>query len=234
MALEIWEDFFKPEVRRAGQVFVSKGKVALMHPSDTELQAYIRSSPPFKVQFKSPSVASTLVTATCTCPQSKKGQLCKHIWATLVVAEEKNPDFFSIKTDLCAAAKNTTEKNTITDPPTVSPERPQQAAYKLKQAEYRKQQYKLQKERQKERSQKFKKTKNPKIPAAVSHPDDVMEALRYFSQNGFILEESLNAEAIGSARKKLARVFHPDRGGTHDEITELNQFTEVLLRYSVD
>lgn len=223
MAIEMWEHFFKPEVRRSGHVFVTKGKVALMHPSDTELQAYIRSSPPFKVQFKSTTVDGTFVTASCSCPQAKKGQLCKHMWATLVVAEEKNPDFFSTKTDI----------SIVDSASTVSSENPRQAAYKLKQAEYKKQQYQLQKERQKERSQKFKNSKSSKAKTGVAnHPDEVTEALRYFSENGFPLEESLTTEAIGSARKKLARVFHPDRGGNHSEIVELNRFTEILLAYS--
>jgi uncharacterized Zn finger protein len=225
MAMETWEHFFKPEVRSAGQAFVAKGQVALMRPTDTELQAYIRTSTSFKVQFKSPSIDSPLVTAICNCPQGKKGSLCKHIWATLVVVEEKNPDFFSCKTEL----------TTVTDTSASQALRPKlsqtqidtQAAYKLKQADYRKQQYQL----QKERAQKFKKTKSSKQPVAPLFPDNVIEALRYFSENGFVLEKSLDTETVGLARKKLARVFHPDLGGSHDEILELNRYTDVLLNF---
>ena len=225
MAIETWEHFFKPEVRNAGQAFVGKGKVALMHPTDTELQAYVRGSTSFKVQLRSPAIDSPLVTAICNCPQGKKGSLCKHIWATIVVVEEKNPDFFSNKTDL------TTVSDTST-PEALRPKLSQtqidtQAAYKLKQADYRKQQYQL----QKERAQKFKKNKNSKQPLAPQFPESVAEALRYFSENGFVLDEALNSEAVGLARKKLARVFHPDLGGSHDEILELNRYTDVLLNF---
>lgn len=225
MATEKWVNFFKSEVRSAGQAFVSKGQVALMRPSDTELQAYIRTSTSFKVQFKSPSIDSPLVTAFCNCPQGKKGSLCKHIWATLVVVDEKNPDFFTDKTEL------TTSTDTSA-PEALRPKLSQtqidsQAVYKLKQADYRKQQYQM----QKERAQKFKKTKNAKTPITPLFPDSVLAALRYFSENGFELADSMTLEAVGLARKKLARVFHPDLGGSHDEILELNQFTDVLINY---
>lgn len=225
MALETWELFFKPEVRRAGNAFVAKGQVALMRPSDTELQAYIRTSTSYKVQLKSPSIDSHLVTAVCNCPQGKRGHLCKHIWATMVVVEEKNPDFFASKTELANLSEDST----------TAQQRPQlsqtqidaQAAYKLKQADYRKQQYQI----QKERAQKFKKTKNLKTPVTPLFPANVMEALEYFSKNGFVLESSLNIETVNSARKKLARVFHPDLGGSHDEILELNRYTDVLINF---
>jgi uncharacterized Zn finger protein len=225
VAMEKWVNFFKSEVRSAGQAFVSKGQVALMRPSDTELQAYIRTSTSFKVQFKSPSIDSSQVTAFCNCPQGKKGSLCKHIWATLVVVDEKNPDFFADKTEL-------TTSTDASAPEALRPKLSQtqidsHAAYKLKQADYRKQQYQI----QKERAQKFKKTKSPKTPPPSPFPDNVREALRYFSENGFELADSMTTETVGLARKKLARVFHPDLGGSHDEILELNRLTDVLLTY---
>lgn len=225
MAIETWEHFFKPEVRNAGQAFVGKGKVALMRPTDTELQAYVRGSTSFKVQLRSPSIDSPLVTVGCNCPQGKKGSLCKHIWATIVVVEEKNPDFFSCKTELTTSSDTSAPE--AQRPKLSQTQIDSQAAYKVKQADYRKQQYQL----QKERAQKFKKTKSSKKPITPLFPDNVVEALRYFSENGFALEESLSAEAVSLARKKLARVFHPDLGGSHDEILELNQFADVLFNF---
>jgi hypothetical protein len=226
MGLTTWEHFFKPEVRNAGRAFVVKGQVVLMRPSDTEQQATIRTSSWVKVQFKTPSMDSPLVTVNCTCPQSKKGQFCKHMWATLVMIEEKNPDFFSSKTDLqtlIQGSKSTKDSSKISQKQT-----DYQNAYKTKQAEYRKQQYQL----QKERAQKLKKGKKANGESAVHFPSEVESALQYFSENGFPLRDSLNAEAIALARKKLARVFHPDHGGSHDEIVELNRFTEILIRFS--
>lgn len=233
MSLENWEHFFKPEVRNSGRAFVSKGQVALMRPSDTQAQAYIRTSSSFKVMFQSSSIDSPTLTASCTCPQAKKGQFCKHMWAALVVIEEKNPDFFSCKTDLQTQTNEADFSNKKLDVKNeVAPKVSQawadsQAAYKLKQAERRKQQYQL----QKERAQKFKKARSSKTQVASDFPQEVEDALRYFSENGFQLKESLDADSIGLARKKLARVFHPDHGGSHDEIVQLNNFTEILLRF---
>ena len=224
MGIENWVDFFKSEVRSAGQAFAAKGQVALMRPTDTELQAYVRASSSFKVQLKSPSMDSPLLTATCTCPQSKKGQFCKHMWATIVVVEEKNPDFLISKTELLTAASDATSAQ---GPQLSQKQLDSQAAYKAKQADYRKQQYQL----QKERAQKFKKPKTSKLAPPMEFPSDVESALSYFEGNGFNLRDSLNAEDIGLARKKLARVFHPDRGGSHDEIVELNKNTEILLKF---
>ncbi len=238
MTLEIWEHFFKPEVRNSGRTFVSKGQVALMRPSDTEAQAYIRTSSSFKVMFQSSSIDSPMVTASCSCPPAKKGQFCKHMWAVLVVIEEKNPDFFSGKTDLQTKTNDATSPAEIVNGTSDEHRDGQravsqaqvdsQAAYKLKQAEYRKQQYQL----QKDRAQKFKNKKSGKTLSTPEAPSDVKAALAYFLVNGFALNESLDAEAVGLARKKLARVFHPDHGGSHDEIVELNHFTEILLRFS--
>ena len=223
--MEKWVDFFKSEVRSAGQAFVNKGQVALMRPTDTELLAYVRASTSLKVQLKSPSIESPLLTAFCNCPQGKKANLCKHIWATMVVVEEKNPDFFSGKTELTTAGAASAPE--AQRPRLSQTQIDSQAAYKLKQADYRKQQYQL----QKERAQKFKKAKTSKKPMTPVFPSHVVEALRYFSENGFAFDDSLNSEAVGLARKKLARIFHPDLGGSHDEILQLNRFTDVLIKF---
>lgn len=238
MAVENWEHFFKPEVRNSGLAFVSKGQVALLRPSDTEAQAYIRASSSFKVMFQSPSIDSPTITASCSCPPFKKGQFCKHMWAALVVIQEKNPDFFSYKTDLqikapeaALGSKQIDEKSDDSRGEHRKMSQAQvdsQAAYKLKQAAYRKQQYQL----QKERAQKFKKTRSSKKQTTSEVPPDVEAALHYFSENGFDLKEALETESIGLARKKLARVFHPDHGGSHEEITQLNHFTNILLEFA--
>lgn len=44
--------------------------------------------------------ASPLVSADCTCPLSKKGQLCKHIWATLLTVADRRPDFLDGKEEI--------------------------------------------------------------------------------------------------------------------------------------
>ncbi|MES2855042.1 MAG: hypothetical protein V4692_04215, partial [Bdellovibrionota bacterium] len=103
--------------------------------------------------------------------------------------------------------------------------------FKEKQAEYRKQAYQAQKERAKEykaarsgASEKSSKSK-PHFPAKVE------AALKYFEVNGFPMELPASDVEINQAKRVLSRVFHPDKGGTHEEIVELLKHAEVLLQY---
>lgn len=205
MSIQTWEHFFKPEVRNSGRKYFAAGAISISQPSDTETQAYIRSSPPVRITLKSPSMESSLIIADCTCPFSKKGQLCKHIWATLLATNEKRPDFFENKNEL--------EKQITAEIPKFK-----------KQNEYRKQQYQKQKERLKEK----KKVTKKQLPV---YPEHIEAALKFFDQNGFPMENPIKPDDIRFARKKLSRVFHPDIGGSHDEILELNKHFEILIDY---
>jgi transposase len=148
------------------------------------------------------------------------------MWAVLVEVADKNPDFLLSKTEFLTSS----EASTLTkEKPKISQVYAEkQESYKLKQADYRKQQYQL----QKQRKQGLKKPSKVKGQETPEFPEAVETALHYFSENGFPLQDSLNVESVGNARKKLARIFHPDRGGSHEEIVELNKYTDILLQYS--
>ena len=227
MSVQSWEHFFKPEVRSSGQLLLKKDKVSLSQPSDTEIQSYVRASPSFKVVFKSASVESETLTVNCSCPASTKGQFCKHIWAVLLMIEDKKPDFLESKTEIQMRSQAADEATVLEKPKQTEAQANSQAAYKLKQTDYRKQQYQKQKLRQKE-----KKNAGKKKTYAPEFPPDVEEALKYFLDNGFPLRDSLTQEAVSLAKKKLARVFHPDIGGSHVEILDLNKFTDILIKYT--
>lgn len=217
MSSKNWEHFFKPEVRSSGNKLLPK--VSLSKPSDTEVQAYIGA---LKAWLKTGSIASALLTADCSCPSSKKGHLCKHIWAILLATEEKYPDFLDDKTELQKKSSETILKPKISQTQSDS-----QSAYKLKQAEYRKEQYQIQKQRMKDR----KKTKKEE-PESRLYPPIIELALKFFLDNGFPLRDDMTRESVGIAKKKLSRVFHPDVGGSHDEILDLNKFAEILAKFS--
>jgi hypothetical protein len=223
MSAKTWEHFFKPEVRSSGRAFVTKGKVSQARPSDTEIQTYVRTSTSFKVTFKS-LMGSDTVAVDCTCPQSKKGQLCKHIWAALLVIEEKNSDFLDYKTELQNGSLSNFE--TVAKPTKNQAQIDSQAAFKLKQADYRKQQYQKQKQFAKDRKQAKKDSSE-----VLELPPAVELALQFFLDNGFPLRDSLNKDSISFANKRLARIFHPDLGGSHDEILELNKFADILTKF---
>lgn len=229
MSIQIWEHFFKPEIRASGRALFSQGKVSIQQPSDTEIVAYIRISPPLKVSLKSESMDNIKMNVDCNCPVGKKGLLCKHIWAALLATEAKNPNFFESKIEIekkeavskPAEKAKPAEKNQAYEA--------KQQAYKEKQATYRKEQY----QRQKQRLKDSKGTKKRKYtePEKVEFPSDIEEALRFFSKNGIELRDAMKKEFVGSAKKKLARIFHPDFGGSHNEILELNKHSETLLKF---
>ncbi|MGZ5280476.1 MAG: SWIM zinc finger family protein, partial [Pseudobdellovibrionaceae bacterium] len=193
-----------------------------------------------RVSLSADDVASELFTATCSCPAASKGTLCKHIWATLLTVEDKRPDFFDGKQEIEKKSPAHDEESPapakfskpfIKPPPKPLTEAQIQSkeAYKAKQNDYRKQQYQKQKQRLKDIKQDKKKSKNA-LPAPTL-PEDVERAMAYFSDNGFPLENPPRSETVQLAKKKLSRIFHPDIGGSHDEILELNKHCETIFDF---
>lgn len=232
MSIEQWEPYFKPEVRSAGRALSAKGMVSVSRGSDTQIQCFIRGSSPQKVTFSSESIDSPILLAACNCSLSKKGQTCKHMWASLLQLEETGSDILDSKNELITTASASSReagKKPLSESQIAYQQKRaiSEAAYKEKQANYRKQHYQSQKQKM-----DAKKGKSSKLTPAPSFPDHVEEALKYFEINGFHLRTTLTSEDIGVARKKLARVFHPDKGGSHEEITELNNFAEILLEFA--
>jgi len=237
MSLQTWEHFFKPEVRSSGRTLFNQGKVSISQPSDTEIVAFVRVTPPLKVSLKTKSIESSTVYADCNCPAGKKDLFCKHIWAALLATEEKNPDFFEDKTEI-EKMESILKETTFKAKPTAQSQayEEKQAAFKEKQKAYQDQQKekqslyrKIQYQKQKLRKNELKNKKN--VPEQPEFPLHVEKALNYFSQNGFELREAMTKEIIGTAKKKLARIFHPDLGGSHEEILELNKQTDVLIGF---
>lgn len=209
-----WGHFFKPEVRKSGRAFFDEGAVVLSVTSDTGIQGYVKGTSSSKVTLKADSIADPTFYADCSCPASTKGNLCKHIWAVLLQTEKKYPDFLDSKKNIEKAER------------APQPESP----YKAKQAEYRKQQYEKQKVRAKE--QRLAKKKSKQAPEETpSFPPAIEEALEFFHQNGFPLQDPVDAELLKEAKKKLSRVFHPDKGGTHEEAVTLNRYYDVLTTF---
>ena len=221
MAPEACENFFNSSARSAGLRFYKERKISFSKPSALEITAYVK--PNFKVSLKLESIQSQIINADCNCPQSKKGELCKHIWATFLVVFERSPDFLDSVNEIikkASAVKMATPKS--------ESQINSKAVFKLKQNAYRKEQY----QKQKTRTKEFKNNKKKAFKEALVFPNDVQDALTYFLKNGFSFMDSLNENTIYSARKKLAHIFHPDVGGSHAESVELNANSEILLKYA--
>lgn len=201
-------NYFKAEVRKRGEDDFRKELGHISTGSDTQIQAYVRSTPALKVSLTATSIASDVITATCSCRLGKKGSACKHMWTILLATAESFPDFLDIKKNFNISVAVEAEDRT--------------SPLKIKQNEFKKQQY----ERQKAWAKKIKADKKhrlePQLPVAVT------SALQFFSQNGFSIEDS---EALKVALKTLARIFHPDKGGTHEEATILNAHYATLSKH---
>lgn len=209
-----WENFFKPEVVHRGREEFERQLVSVSAGSDTRIQAYVRATPLIRVNFFSESIASPIFNADCSCSSSARGVLCRHIWATLLQVQKTHPDFLDSKITIEKANSG------------AKVESPQKA----KQVAYQKQQYEKQKLRAKEQRQEIK-TKKRGLAIAPKYPEEVVAALKFFEMNGFPMENEIDVEVLKNAKKELAWIFHPDKGGTHLESVDLNSHYDVLIRY---
>lgn len=210
-------NYFKTEIRSSGQKLVQQNKISIPNASDTEVHAYVKVAPPVLVHFSSEDISSETVTVECSCPAGQKSQFCKHVWATLLCVEEKYPDFLSSKTSI--------EKGNSL----VVKEALGQVAAKARASEMRKQQYEKQKARMKEF--KLKRHESESAFNLSVLPATVQTALEYFSNNGFPMPKGPSELVVSDAKRKLSRVFHPDKGGSNGEMQELNRNCEEVLNY---
>lgn len=205
------EDAFRPGDRSKGETDFRKNAVHISQSSDTLVRAFVKSAGQGKVTLTADSLDDDFIHAECTCTTAKKGEACRHMWAVILKLE--GSDFLLNKVNVKTGAAQTAS--------------PKESAFTQRQAEYKE----VQKERLKQRAREFKDRKAGREPQGPNLPDEVSEALRYFNANGFPLEKELDADHVESARRQLARVFHPDKGGSHDEILELNHHFEILSQY---
>jgi uncharacterized Zn finger protein len=224
--IESLENFFKPEVRKQGLDYFADDAVFVSSATDTGVSAVIKASPPVRIHFSAASIADPIFNASCTCSASGKGQLCKHIWATILTVAEKHPDFFDSKTEIVKVdgAQSVAQKKTKS-----ASQSEFQTQLKAKQSDYRKQQYQKQKERVKS-TKSSKKPPSSKLSKA-GYSTDVESALQYFAKNGFEMPNGIEEQTLRTAKKVLSRVFHPDKGGSHEEILELNRNFDIVLNF---
>lgn len=217
---KVWGNFFKSEIKVSGFKLVAQDKVSVSSATDSHVQAFVRAARHLKIQLSSTGVSSASFMADCSCPMAKKSQFCKHVWATLLVVDQKYPDFLS--------AKRVIEKPSHSlEGETQEPS--YQEAAKERAALYRKVQYERQKLAAKER--KRGATGRDAMISRRAFPAEVEEALTYFSAQGFPMPAGPDEAVLAEAKKTLSRVFHPDKGGSHEEVVELNRYCEFVMRF---
>jgi superfamily II DNA or RNA helicase len=81
---------FSDAVRSRGQSYFSKGRVTLLSTKPNELITKVRGTTKYRVRVR---LRGTKLLASCTCPYfSPQGEPCKHLWATLLLADSR--EFF--------------------------------------------------------------------------------------------------------------------------------------------
>src|SRR5262245_10445670 len=90
---------FSDAVRARGQSYFVKGRVTLMASRPGEVVARVRGTAKYRVRVR---LRGSKLLASCTCPYfSPQGEPCKHLWATLLLADSRNllqaPPVFPLK-----------------------------------------------------------------------------------------------------------------------------------------
>ncbi|MCI0628961.1 MAG: DEAD/DEAH box helicase [Acidobacteria bacterium] len=78
--------YFSGATRRRGDNYALSRRVEILEGSESSVEAEVAGS---QAYFVSLELNEDTVFADCDCPYSEGGEACKHIWATLVVAEKQ-------------------------------------------------------------------------------------------------------------------------------------------------
>jgi superfamily II DNA or RNA helicase len=90
---------FSDAVRARGQSYFVKGRVTLMASRPGEVVARVRGTAKYRVRVR---LRGSKLLASCSCPYfNPQGEPCKHLWATLLLADSRNllqaPPVFPLK-----------------------------------------------------------------------------------------------------------------------------------------
>jgi hypothetical protein len=230
---EAFGNLFKPEMKSSARKLLAQEKISLGSHSDSLVEVYVRVSPAFRVKLSAEGISSPSFTAGCSCPVAQKSRFCKHIWAALLCVEGEFPDFLESKKEM-----NKVEISASDDH--ADSRASQKTIYaetaKKRASEYRKDQYQKIKARTKEKKRERMGTEKSfeNAVASASYTPEVEATLTYFSENGFPMPGGPSRDILAEAKRKLSRVFHPDKGGSHEESVELNRHCDILLDFFRD
>src|SRR5678815_3941515 len=78
---------FNPKIRDRGVAYFRAGAVKILENSDHYLLARVKGTTDYFVEL---SLTLNSLDVACTCPYFASGEDCKHIWATMLIADSKN------------------------------------------------------------------------------------------------------------------------------------------------
>jgi uncharacterized Zn finger protein len=82
--LRRFEPIFASATRVRGIEYAARGLVRIAHHADGAVLAEVQGQERYTVELRA---AAGVLRASCSCPHFLKGEACKHLWATLMVAE---------------------------------------------------------------------------------------------------------------------------------------------------
>src|SRR5215471_595953 len=74
-----------PGVRNRGKSYYDDGFVQIHRGSDNRVEAAVYGTVPYRVRIR---INDQKVAVVCNCPYYETEGICKHVWATLLAAEE--------------------------------------------------------------------------------------------------------------------------------------------------
>ena len=76
---------FPASVRARGEEYFASGRVRIARVEPSRLTAVVHGTVSYVVEI---AAAKNLLSAMCSCPFAADNGICKHIWATLRLADE--------------------------------------------------------------------------------------------------------------------------------------------------
>jgi len=78
---------FNPRIRDRGIAYFRSGAVQIVDSSDVRVEAKVKGSIDYFVRLE---IGINTLKVACTCPYFEGGEECKHVWATILAADNRN------------------------------------------------------------------------------------------------------------------------------------------------
>jgi hypothetical protein len=93
---------FNTNDKRRGEVYFYSRRVKIIRQEQDFIEAQVRGSQRYEVEFRVDDDESENLYAWCSCPRFEDGFLCKHLWATLLAIDadgrgDPSPGFHSLR-----------------------------------------------------------------------------------------------------------------------------------------
>ena len=78
---------FNPKIRDRGVAYFRSGAVEILEHSITHVNARVKGTVDYLVRLE---LGANSFNVACTCPYFDGGEECKHVWATMLAADNLN------------------------------------------------------------------------------------------------------------------------------------------------